>query len=62
MYKIYHMIELLEDLNVFGKYFRARQDESDEIQARIYLLNMSFKIPLKLIYLVKKMQKYILVE
>ena len=35
MSKIYPMKKVLEDLNVYREYFRARQDVSDEIQTKI---------------------------
>ena len=35
MSKIHHMKRVIEDLNVFRKYFRVRQDGSDEIQTSI---------------------------
>ena len=47
----------IEDLNVFRKYFRVRQEFSDEIQTIISLLNMSFKLTLKRINLVKQERK-----
>ena len=62
MSKINHMKKLIEDLNVFRKYFRVRQEVGDEIKTSFFLVNMSFKLPLKLIYLVKKKRKIIFVE
>ena len=52
--KINHMKKLIEDMNVFGQDFRVRQEVSDEIQTGLISLKMSFKIPLKIIYLVRK--------
>ena len=62
MSKINHMKKLIEDLNVFRKYFRVRQEVGDEIKTSFFLVKMSFKLPLKLIYLVKKKRKIIFVE
>ena len=36
--KINHMKKVIEDLNVFRKYFRVRQEVSDEIQTVIYFI------------------------
>ena len=33
------MKKVIEDLNVFRKYFRVRQEASDEIQRSIYFIN-----------------------
>ena len=38
MSKIYHKKKVIEDLNIFRMYFRARQDVIDEIQANIYFI------------------------
>ena len=38
MSKIYHMKKVIEDMNVFRKYFRFRQDVSDELQKSIYFI------------------------
>ena len=35
MYKINHTKKVIEYMNVFGKYFRVRQEVSDEFQTRI---------------------------
>ena len=48
------MKKVIEDMNVFGKYFRARQEVSDEIQTSIYFIKDELKHPLKIIYIVKK--------
>ena len=48
------MKKLIEGLNVFRKDFRVRQEVSDKIQTSITLLKMRFKIPLQIIYLVRK--------
>ena len=36
--KINHLKRLIEDLNVFRKYFRIRQEVNDEIQKSIYFI------------------------
>ena len=61
MSKINNMKKEIEDLNVFRKYFRVRQEFSDEIQTIIYLLNMSFKLLLEIIYPIKKERKTFMV-
>ena len=38
MSKINHMKKVIEDLNVFRKYFRVRQEVRDEIQTSIYYI------------------------
>ena len=38
MSKINHTKKVIEDLNVFRKYFRLRQEVSDEIQTSIYFI------------------------
>ena len=38
MSKINHTKKVIEDPNVFRKYFRVRQEFSDEIQIRIYFI------------------------
>ena len=53
MSKINHTKKVIEDLNVYRKYFRVRQEVSDEIQTIIYFIkdelqtsiedNISFK-------------------
>ena len=48
------MKKVIEDLNVFGKYFRARQLVSYEIQTSTFLLKTSLKLPSKLLYPVEK--------
>ena len=62
MSKINHTYKVIKDLNVFRKYFRVRQEVGDEIKTSFFLVNMSFKLPLKLIYLVKNKRKIIFVE
>ena len=39
MSKINHLKKVIEDLNVFRKYFRVRQEFSDEIPTIIYFVN-----------------------
>ena len=36
------MEKVMEDLNMFRRYFRARQDVSDEIQTSIYIIKDEF--------------------
>ena len=43
MSKINHMKNVIEDLNVFRKYFWVRQEISDEIQTSIYFIKYEFQ-------------------
>ena len=38
MPKSHHMKKVINDLNIFRKYFRVRQDVSDGIQTSIYFI------------------------
>ena len=57
MSKINHTKKVIEYLNVFRKYFRVRQEVSYETPTSILLLKTSFKLTLKIIYLVRKQMK-----
>ena len=57
MSEINHTKKLIEDLNVFRKHFRVRQEVSYGIQTIISSLKISFKLPLKIIYFVRKEMK-----
>ena len=57
MSKINHMKKVIEYMNVLRKDFRVRQEVIDRIQKVFLFLKMSFKLPLKIIHLVKKERK-----
>ena len=44
MSKINNMKKVIDDLNVFRKYFRVRQEVSDEIQTSIYFIKDELQI------------------
>ena len=56
------MKKVIEDLNVFRKYFRIRQEVSDKIQTSISFVKDELQISIEIIYLVRKERKNILVE
>ena len=45
IYKINHMNKVIEDLNVLIKYFRVRQEVSDEIQISISFIKDDLQTP-----------------
>ena len=51
------MKKIIEDLNVFRKYISVRQELVMKYKQVFLLLKMSFKPPLKIIYLVKNRGK-----
>ena len=53
MSKIHHMKNVMEDLNDFRKYYKAKRILVMRFKPVSLLLKMSFKRPLKLIYLIK---------
>ena len=54
MSKINHMKKVIEDLNVFRRYLRVRQEVIDEIQTSIYFLKDELQISIKNIISCKK--------
>ena len=50
----------IEDQYVFRRDFKFRQEVNDEIKQVFLILKMSFKFPLKIIYLVKQESKKII--
>ena len=57
MSKIHHVKKLFEDLNVFRKYFRVRQDVSDEIQRNIYFIKNEIQTSIETNISCKKAKK-----
>ena len=51
------MKKVIEDQNMFRSEVMVRQEVSNKIQTSISLLDMSFKLLLKIIYFVKKESK-----
>ena len=47
MSKINHTKKVIDDLNVLRKYFRVRQEVSDEIKASIYFIKDEFQTSTK---------------
>ena len=43
MYRINNMKKFIQDLKVFRKYFRVRQEVSDEIKTDIYFINYNLQ-------------------
>ena len=55
MSKINHIKKVIEDLNVFRKYFRVTQKDSDEIKTRFFYINDELQTSIEnIIYLAKK--------
>ena len=48
------MKKVMEYLNFFRRYFRARQNVSDEIQTNIYLIKDELQNFIKMLYLFTK--------
>ena len=54
MSRINHLKKVIKDLNVFRKYFRVRQEVSDEIKTIISFIKDGLKTYIEIIYLVIK--------
>ena len=54
MSRINHTKKVIKDLNVFRKYFRVRQEVSDEIKTIISFIKDGLKTYIEIIYLVIK--------
>ena len=57
MSKITHMKRVVEYQYVFIIYFKVRQDVIMKYKQVFIILNISFKVPLKIIYLVEQERK-----